>query len=166
MSIFFTLLVFDIITYRLYYFIINKDQGALECIDWGSFVMKITQESDYALRIVYYFANQEASREGACIIAKDQDVPLRFALKILRKLNAASITKAYRGVSGGYALAKDSKDISYKDVIEAIEGDIFLNRCLANKTNCTRGAADKCDIHKKLLHIQKFLDEELDKARF
>jgi Rrf2 family protein len=128
--------------------------------------MKITQESDYALRIVQYLANQEESRVGASIIAKDQDVPLRFALKILRKLNAAGITKAYRGVSGGYALTKEPGDISYKEVIEAIEGDIYLNRCLANKTNCTRDAADKCSIHKKLLGIQKFLDEELGKARF
>ena len=56
--------------------------------------MKITQESDYALRIVQYLANQEESRVGASIIAKEQDVPLRFALKILRKLNAAGITKA------------------------------------------------------------------------
>ncbi len=128
--------------------------------------MKITQESDYALRIVHYLANQQKSRVGASVIAKAQDVPLRFALKILRKLNAAGITKAYRGVSGGYALMKEAESISYKEVIEAIEGDVFLNRCLADKTNCTRDAADECDMHRKLQEIQKFLDEELGNAKF
>lgn len=128
--------------------------------------MKITQESDYALRIIQYLSNHEESRVGASIIAEQQKVPLRFALKILRKLNSAGITKAYRGVSGGYSLAKKPKEISYKDVIVAIEGDIYLNKCLADKSGCTRDASDKCPMHKKLVKVQELLDKELENAKF
>ena len=74
--------------------------------------MKITQESDYALRIVQYLANQEESRVGASIIAKDQDVPLRFALKILRKLRQKDLIKSFMGVKGGYVLNKKAKDLT------------------------------------------------------
>jgi len=128
--------------------------------------MKITQESDYALRIIQFLSINEESTVGASIIADRQKVPLRFALKILRKLNAAGLTKAYRGVSGGYSLAKSPETISYKDVIVAIEGDIYLNKCIADKSGCTRDASEKCPMHKKLVKIQQLLDKELESAKF
>lgn len=128
--------------------------------------MKITQESDYALRIVYFLANTKESKVGASVIAAEQEIPLRFALKILRKLNAAKITKAYRGVTGGYALAKRPSEISYKEVIEAVEGDIYINRCLSENGDCNRNAIGHCKVHKKLMKIQKTLNEQLNNARF
>lgn len=128
--------------------------------------MKITQESDYALRIVAFLASTDESRVGANTIASSQEIPLRFALKILRKLNAAGITKAYRGVTGGYTLIKDPKDISYKEVIEAIEGDVCINRCLSKDGKCNRNAVGHCKIHKKLQRIQKLLNEHLANTRF
>lgn len=128
--------------------------------------MRITQESDYALRIVYFLAHTDEMKVGASIIAANQEIPLRFALKILRKLNAAGITKAYRGVNGGYTLVKEPGEISYKDVIEAVEGDIYINRCLAEDGQCNRNAMDHCKVHKKLLKVQKVLNEQLSSARF
>lgn len=128
--------------------------------------MRMTQESDYALRIVYYLANTNEERVGASVIATAQEIPLRFTLKILRKLNAAGITKAYRGVTGGYALSRPAKEISYKDVIEAVEGNIHINKCLGENAHCNRNAMEYCKVHKKLLKIQKMLTEQLENTRF
>lgn len=128
--------------------------------------MKITQEADYALRIIEYLSETEENHIGAPVIADTQQVPLRFALKILRKLNAAGITKSYRGVSGGYSLLKPPSQISYKQVIEAVDGDIYINKCLRNKDNCTRKQAETCRIHKKLLKIQYIIDQHLSDLNF
>lgn len=128
--------------------------------------MKITQEADYALRIIQYLSETEENHIGAPVIADTQQVPLRFALKILRKLNTAGITKSYRGVSGGYSLSKHPSEISYKQVIEAVDGDIYINKCLKDNDNCTRKQAETCIIHKKLTKIQLVIDKELSNLNF
>ena len=93
--------------------------------------MRITQESDYALRVVLYFSSlNPGTKVSANIVAEDQNIPLRFLLKLLQKLKKADIVESFMGVNGGYALKREPKDISLKDVIEAIEGPIHLNRCL------------------------------------
>ena len=47
--------------------------------------MHITLESDYAIRIVVFLA-QQGKRADAKLISENTEVSLRFALKILRKL--------------------------------------------------------------------------------
>lgn len=128
--------------------------------------MKITQETDYALRIVDKLSDNPTKVTGSSVLSEDLGVPLRFALKILRKLNAAGITKANRGVNGGYYLNMDPKDITYKAVIEAIEGEIYINKCLCSPEYCNRQHAEKCDIHLNLSEVQEMLLKELESYNF
>ena len=67
--------------------------------------MRITHEADYAIRIMYCLAerNQTISAKQ---ISDDSGVPSRFALKILRRLTQAGLTESFKGVSGGYQLAR------------------------------------------------------------
>lgn len=129
--------------------------------------MKITQESDYALRVVIYFSTLEPkSKVSANIIAENQNIPLRFLLKLLQKLKKADIVESFMGVNGGYALKKSPKDISLKDVIEAVEGPIHLNRCLLNPKECNNKGPDKCLIHNALGSVQETLIEQLSSINF
>lgn len=129
--------------------------------------MKITQESDYALRVVVYFSTLEPkAKVSANIIAENQNIPLRFLLKLLQKLKKADIVESFMGVNGGYALKKSPKDISLKDVIEAVEGPIHLNRCLLNPEECNNKGPDKCLIHNALGNVQEVLIEQLSSINF
>ena len=74
--------------------------------------MRITQETDYAFRIVGYLAKHEGQVIGAPEIAEMEGVTKRFTLRILRKLNLAGITDAKRGSKGGYFLKKPKEDLS------------------------------------------------------
>ena len=129
--------------------------------------MRITQETDYALRIIDFLSKNRNAIFGAATISEQLAVPLRFALKILRKLNLAGITSANRGVKGGYYLIKDPKQISYKDVVQAIEGDIYINKCLQDPICCTRGMKKgECVVSRNLRKIQDALNKELEKYNF
>ena len=66
--------------------------------------MHITLESDYAIRIVVFLA-QQGKRADAKLISENTEVSLRFALKILRKLVSGGIIRSYKGTTGGYELA-------------------------------------------------------------
>lgn len=125
--------------------------------------MKLTRETDYALRIVMILTKEEGHIE-AKLIAEQCDIPYRFALKILRKLVQADIAKSYRGTNGGYALNRDRKEITLLDVIEAIDGVIAINTCLENPAACQ--SSPECKIKQSLLRAQKVFSEELEKITF
>lgn len=129
--------------------------------------MKITQETDYALRVVAYLSKLESGTKlSANIIAEKQNIPLRFLLKLLQKLRDADIVESFMGVKGGYALKKAPSEITFKDVIEAIEGPIYLNRCLEHPEECNNKGPEKCPIHKTLEEIQENFKNDLDSVSF
>lgn len=117
--------------------------------------MRLTQEDDYGLRTVLYLCKNRGKRIEAKEIAGSESVPERFLLKLLRKLTVAGITKSYMGFGGGYAVEKDPSEISLLDVIIAVEGEIYINKCLEDPANCNAGRADYCIIHKQLDKIQR-----------
>lgn len=129
--------------------------------------MRITQETDYALRMIDYLSSQEEEVVGASTLSSELKIPIRFALKILRKLNIYGITKANRGVNGGYFLNKKPSEINYKMVVEAIEGEIYINKCLQDQACCSRNMKDnECPINNNLKQIQDSINRELEKYTF
>ena len=99
--------------------------------------MCLTLESDYAVRITGCLA-AGSGRLDAGKIAEETGVTLRFALKILRKLVGSGIVVSFKGIGGGYELARSPSEITLLDVVEAIEGDYFINRCHEDSFECTR----------------------------
>ena len=99
--------------------------------------MHITLESDYAIRIVLYLA-QNRKRVEAKNIADQTEVTLRFALKILRKLVASEIVRSFKGTQGGYELNKEPEEITLADIIQTVEGTYYLSRCLDPAQGCNR----------------------------
>lgn len=129
--------------------------------------MKITQEADYALRIILFLCKiSYGKRVEARVISESENITLRFSLKILRKLTNKGLVKSFRGVNGGYILNKDPKDITLREVVESIEGPIYINRCLDDREYCNMKRTNTCEIHKALANIQKILREELEKVTF
>ncbi|MDO5041527.1 MAG: Rrf2 family transcriptional regulator [Peptoniphilus sp.] len=137
--------------------------------------MRITQETDYAFRIVRHLAENEGKIVGAPKISESEFVPKRFTLRILRKLNLAGITDAKRGANGGFFLKRPKEKISLYDIILAIEGPIVINRCQDSEDpycskNCAMGTDfETCGFHNELAKIQFNIIEmfkSLDMSKF
>jgi Rrf2 family protein len=129
--------------------------------------MNINQEADYALRIVLMLSKEGVDNKlDAKFLSEKGSIPLRFLLKLTRKLTQSGIVKSYRGINGGYAITKEPKDITLKDVVEAIQGPIMVTRCVYDKKMCSANKGDHCTIHKALCNIQNTLIYELEKVTF
>ena len=67
----------------------------------------------------------------------------------------------------GATPSKDQpEEITVRSVIEAIEGPIYINKCLESDDLCNAGRAKTCEIHKALSTVQKNLLAELDAITF
>ncbi len=98
--------------------------------------MRITLESDYALRIVGELA-QINNIVDAKTISERTFVTQKFALKILHKLVKGGIVASHKGAKGGYELNKSPDNITLKQVIELIDGPIAIVRCLESSECCS-----------------------------
>ncbi len=129
--------------------------------------MKITQEADYALRMVCLLARDAAAGRtvvGAATLADGVAVPTRFGLKILHKLAEAGLVKTSRGVSGGYSLIVAPEALTMRRVIEAIDGPITLNRCLSDTHDCTNNPdKEVCRLHHVFGELNAQVVERLDR---
>ena len=127
--------------------------------------MYITLETDYAVRIVAELCKNNEKLD-AKTISTNTSVPLRFAVKILRKLVSLDLVRSYQGVNGGYRINKAPKDISLKTVVEAIEGTDCFSRCLAPDGICNRGASGKCCNQRAFADITEQVNKLLESYDF
>ena len=128
--------------------------------------MHITQESDYAIRIVYCLAGSSGRRDARGI-SEEICVSLRFSLKILGKLVQSGIVVSYKGNRGGYELARPASEITLRDVIEAVEGEYCFSRCLHGKSECcSRGAWGACSFQKVFAEISDDVNRKLASVNF
>lgn len=123
--------------------------------------MRLTNESDYALRIT-----NELAETGTVVSAKDlaekTGVTIRFALKILRKLSLAGIVDSKKGAQGGYFLKRPASEVSIGEVVETIEGPIHVSNCSRDDYICPRSVAeDECRFHRYFCDLNDRIRKEL-----
>ncbi len=103
-------------------------------------VLQITRKADYALRASTYLASIKDARVVTFKeLARLVRVPADFLAKILKELADAGIVRSVRGPKGGYSLLKASNDVSFLDIIEAVEGPVAINVCLYSRDSCVFG---------------------------
>ena len=124
--------------------------------------MVMTLEADYAVRIVDFLASS-GRKNDARTISEETHVPLRFALKILRKLVGSGLAVSYKGARGGYALAREPGNITLREVIESVEGPYMISRCQQDEYACSHTA---CRFHRIYNEISVSVREKLDSYTF
>lgn len=128
--------------------------------------MRITRESEYAIRIVDYLARGNRLA-GSAEISEETAAPLRFTKNILQKLAHKGILNAYRGMHGGYRLARLPEEISLYDVMEATDGLIQLSGCLEEGHECPYIAdKERCPYQAAFLEISGDMEHKMRKFRF
>lgn len=106
--------------------------------------MQITRQADYAVRAVMHLARNGEQRVATNVIADEQHIPPSFLAKIVSQLSIAGLLHTSRGARGGVTLARDPKDISLLEVVEAIDGPIQLNECVGENGTCA--FSDECPL--------------------
>ncbi|MDU0205947.1 MULTISPECIES: Rrf2 family transcriptional regulator [Paenibacillus] len=142
---------------------------------------------EYGLHcLVYLIDIPPDSTIGIKELSAFQGISETYLSKIFSKLTKAGIVSSVPGVKGGYKLAKSPSDISFWDVVEAVEGKAPIFQCKNIKDNsylCTKDEevaactkATPCTINMAMLEAEDsmrnvlrnksltWLNEELDRV--
>jgi Rrf2 family protein len=95
-------------------------------------------------------------------LATHGDVPEHFLSKILQSLARSGLIAAHRGMTGGYELARPAESVTLLDVVEAMEGPLVLNVCVAERPSCHR--KNWCSVHRVWAEAQQALASVLRAA--
>ncbi|PWV97490.1 BadM/Rrf2 family transcriptional regulator [Hoeflea marina] len=94
--------------------------------------MRLTRQTNYAVRILMYCAanNADLSRIGE--IARAYSVSELFLFKILQPLTKAGLVQTVRGRNGGIRLGRPAEKISLLDVVKVTEDNFAMAECFEN----------------------------------
>jgi len=128
--------------------------------------MQLSRKADYALRAVAYIAHLKKN-ELASIgrIAKARGIPREFLAKILKELTRAGILVSFQGVTGGYRLSRPPREVSFLEVIEAMEGPIAVNLCV-DGSHCGCSMEKGCEIRSFFVKQQDQITRALKRQNF
>lgn len=114
----------------------------------------IRRDTDYAFRFAAQLAGayNEGRPLSARVLAKDNQVSYSLACKILQKLTGAGIVTSTMGPKGGFKLSKKPQCTEFKQIVEAIQGPVSVNKCLMGNFQCP--LKSKCPVHPKMAKLQ------------
>jgi len=125
--------------------------------------MRLTRGADYGARGIIYLARQPMNTVVLVgEIASAEELSESYLAKIFQDLAKEGLVRSHRGAKGGFSLARPPESITLRQVIEAIEGPIAINRCLAPWEGCDR--IDTCPVYPVLARAQEQLLAVLDGA--
>ncbi len=93
--------------------------------------LKISTKGRYALRVLADLAqHNDGSYISLKTIAERQNISEKYLEAIVASAVKAGYVKGQRGKGGGYKLTVKPEEITVKDVLEHVEGDIAPVACL------------------------------------
>ena len=94
--------------------------------------MHVSRKTDYAVRSLAYLASQPDRRILIAEVAQAMAIPRPFLSKIMKELVAAELVTSQTGPGGGYRLSRTPGAISFRDIVEVVEGPWALVPCQAD----------------------------------
>ena len=103
----------------------------------------VSAKGRYALRIFIDLAqNQGDGYVALSEVSKRQDVSLKYLETIVATLVRGGLLRSQRGMSGGYRLSRDAKEISIYDIFNLTEGSLSPVACI----NCGENFCNRSEI--------------------
>lgn len=124
-------------------------------------MMKITKKSDYGLTFLAALADKPNELLSLRLVAKDYNLPYKFIGQVAAQLLAAGIITSKEGATGGYKLAKSPEQISFAEVMNALDGPMVKTDCMRGKTCPRRGI---CAHQYVISNLNTLINQTLDKT--
>jgi Rrf2 family protein len=129
-------------------------------------MLKLTKKADYALMAMKHLADHahEGSRSASAKdVADSFGIPHEALAKILQRLAKAGLLHSQHGTNGGYRLARAAHTISAFEVIQVIDGPLFITSCVTVRGACDQ--TNRCNIREPLRKVNESIEEVLKRIK-
>lgn len=127
-------------------------------------MLKLTKKADYALMAMKHLAEHPPqTARSAKDVADAFGIPPEALAKILQRLAKAGLLHSQHGMNGGYMLARAAHTISAFEVIQAIDGPLFITSCVTVRGEC--GQSDRCNIREPLRKVNESIEAVLKRIK-
>ncbi len=109
-----------------------------------------------------HLAESPVSR-SAKDVADAFGIPPEALAKILQRLAKAGLLQSQHGINGGYTLGRAAHTISAFEVIQAIDGPLFITSCVTNRGECDQ--TDRCNIREPLRKVNESIEAVLKRIK-
>jgi Rrf2 family protein len=110
-----------------------------------------------------FLANQPAGRvTGAREVSEAEQIPGAFLWKILQNLTRRKLIRSFKGVHGGYELARPAAEITLEDIVEATDGQEVVVGCVLGLAECNE--ENPCPLHNSWKDVKTKLTEMLEQT--
>ena len=107
-----------------------------------------SRQCEYALQATMYLALKPAGQMTSIKeLTKKLNIPYHFLGKILQDLTYKGLLNSQKGPTGGFALAMSASDITLFHIIDAVDGNEFMNKCVMGFPECS--GKNPCAVHDK-----------------
>lgn len=107
--------------------------------------MNLSTKGRYGVRMMVELAL--AYGQGTIMlkdIASRQEISEKYLWHLISSLKKGGYVRSMRGPKGGYALTKNPKDVSLKDILAILEGPLALVDCADETRTCARSSG--CEV--------------------
>ena len=119
-----------------------------------------SRSAGYAVQALTYLAEQPPGKlAGAREIAMATRIPMPFLWKILRHLSRKKLVRSFKGVRGGYELARSAERISVEQILQAAQNHEHFRPCIFGLQTCDEQCP--CPLHDSWIAIRRDLDRLL-----
>jgi FeS assembly SUF system regulator len=123
-------------------------------------MLKLTKKSDYGLIALKHLATRRSDETcSAADIAAVYGISAPLLAKVLQKLARKGLVTAKHGSAGGYMLARDPAQITALEVINAIDGPLFITSCMTTHGECFQTTT--CTVREPLRRINESICQVL-----
>jgi Rrf2 family protein len=120
--------------------------------------MLITRASEYAILSLILLSKSQTPIDSETL-SHDLSISKSFLAKILQALAKNDILKSYKGVNGGFALAKEPSQINMLKVMSCVEGKTpAVFDCSSSSSDCPSDKANICSLWPFLNKLQGKID--------
>ena len=97
--------------------------------------MRLSLQTDYALRVLIYLA-RATERSTVDEVATFYKISTAHVAKVVNQLSRLGYIRGIRGVGGGIEIGRKAAEITVGQVIQAIEGNVHLLECVGSEDVC------------------------------
>jgi Rrf2 family iron-responsive transcriptional regulator len=110
--------------------------------------MRLTRQTNYAIRILMYCAANDGRLSRIPEIANAYSLSELFLFKILQPLVENGLIETVRGRNGGVRLGRPAEQITLFDVVRVTEEGFAMAECFESDTDCP--LVDSCALNSAL----------------